>query len=216
MSGSLSLTDRDEQILQALCVRIRLMTLAQIAGHWWAGNKRQTEDARRRLAALVQAGYLTRSTALAAPLPPMNGPVIAWSPGEPEPDAGAVAWRLQSRWRESPRVVRVYLATALATRVFGGKAQGRLKQEYQATHDLGVSKMYLDLRLRSPKLAEAWIGEDILAPYRRGQKLPDAIIAESPEHSPTLVLEFGGAYDKPRVEAFHNDCRNRGVPYEIW
>jgi hypothetical protein len=157
-----------------------------------------------------------QSTALAAPLPPMPEAVVRWSPGEPDPDAGAVAWQLQSRWTEGPRITGVYLATTQATRLFGGKACGYLKREYQATHDLGVSQMYLDLHRRSPELAAAWIGEDILAPYRRRQKLPDAVVATSPEAQPTVVLEFGGAYDKPRVQSFHEDCRDRGHAYELW
>ena len=216
MSDSLVLTRRDEQVIQSLCARVRLMTLDQIAEHWWTDNKQPNDDARRRLSSLVDAGFLKRSTALAAPLPPMTEPVLSWSPGDDEPDCGAVAWQLQSRWIEGPRVVTVYLATTKATRIFGGKARGYLKQEYQATHDLGVSRMYLDLRKRSPELAQAWVGEDLLAPHRRRQKLPDAVIAPSPDARPTVVLEFGGAYDKPRVESFHNDCRDRGLPYELW
>ena len=216
MSDSLVLTQRDEQIIQSLCAKVRLMTLTQIADYWWAKNKRRNDDARRRLSSLVDAGFLKRSTALAARLPPMVKPVLSWSPGDEEPNLGAVAWQLQSRWTSGPCIVTVYLATTKATRIFGGKARGYLKQEYQATHDLGVSQMFLNLRQRSPDLARAWIGEDILAPYRRRQKLPDAVIASSPEATPTVVLEFGGAYDKPRVQSFHNDCRNRGTPYELW
>ena len=216
MSDSLVLTSRDEQVLQSLCARVRLMTLDQIAEHWWMDNKQPNDDARRRLSSLVDAGLLNSSTALAAPLPPMTEPVLSWLPGDEEPDCGAVAWKLQSRWTNGPRVVTVYLATTKATRIFGGKARGYLKQEYQATHDLGVSQMYLDLHRRSPELAAAWIGEDILAPYRRRQKLPDAVVATSPEAQPTVVLEFGGAYDKPRVQSFHEDCRDRGHAYELW
>jgi len=216
MSHEVVLTRRDEEILQSLSVRVRLLTLKQIAGHWWCGNKRATDDARRRLAHLVTVGYLTRPRVLAAPLPDLSHPILRWSPGQPEPDAGAIAWQLQSRWTQGPRLEFVYLATAAATRIFGGKARGYLKQEFHATHDLGVSQMYLDLRSRSPKLAETWIGEDILAPYRRRQKLPDAILATRPDAQPLVVLEFGGAYDKRRVQAFHNDCRDRGLPYELW
>ena len=56
----------------------------------------------------------------------------------------------------------------------------------------------------------------MLAPHRRGQKLPDAVIARGAELRPELVLEFGGAYDKARLVDFHADSEERKLPYEIW
>lgn len=192
------------------------MTLTQIADHWWQKNQRRQNDARRRLSTLIRANFLIRRQVIAAPLPDMDKPVVRWSPQMPEPNAGAVAWQLKSRWTKPSRMVSAYLATGKATQIFGGQARGYLKQEYQATHDLGVSQMYLHYRTHLPELADAWIGEDTLAPFRRRQKLPDAVIAEAPSARPVVVLEFGGSYDKRRVEAFHLDCQQRGVPYEIW
>ena len=39
---------------------------------------------------------------------------------------------------------------------------------------------------------------------------------KSADARPKLVLEFGGAYDKRRVEDFHADCAKRRLPYELW
>lgn len=76
--------------------------------------------------------------------------------------------------------------------------------------------MYFALRRLRPNAEKLWIDEDRLAPHRRRQKLPDAILAPSPAAKPLLILEFGGRYDKRRLLAFHEDAAERGVPYEIW
>lgn len=216
MAKELRLTVRDKQILQALCVSVRLFTLEQVAHHWWLKSSNRLATARRRMGLLGRVGYLSKQQVLAAPLPSMQTPILSWKPGEAEPDHGAIAWRLQSRWTQSARMTSAYMATPRASQIFGGKAKGYLKQEYQASHDLGVAQMYLYVLSRAPKLASAWIGEDVLAPYRKGQKLPDAVISASPSERPLLVLEFGGAYDRERVQAFHADCRDRGLPYQLW
>ena len=46
------------------------------------------------------------------------------------------------------------------------------------------------------------------------EKLPDAII-DAPGHS--RVVEFGGAYSKAKLEAFHRYCSEElKLPYEVW
>ncbi len=210
----MKLTDRDRDIIQSLSACVRMFHLGQIAAHWWPTQKNARESARRRLAKLISGGLLTTTPVLAADLPELSGPVLQWMPGDAPPDLGAAAWILQSRWTTQPKRRHAYLATAAAAKLFGGKATGRLKHQYQATHDFGVAQMFLQLRVARPKLAQDWVGEDVLAPQRRGQKLPDAII--NPSNSPQLVLEFGGAYNKARLLDFHQDCQLRVLPYEIW
>jgi hypothetical protein len=70
--------------------------------------------------------------------------------------------------------------------------------------------------LASEHEADNWIGEDILAPHRRGEKLPDAVLADGPGARPRLVLEFGGAYDATRVRHFHQSCLDEQLPYQLW
>lgn len=212
----MTLTDRDRDIVLTLCSKVRIIALDQVANTWWAGSARATENARRRLSQLVEGGLLKSASVMAVPLPELMRPVLVWRPSDAKPDFGAAAWQLQSRWKSSAKSTRMYLATTRATRIFGGSAPGRIKQEFQATHDLGVTEMFLLVRRQRPELVVKWIGEDVLAPYRRGQKLPDAVIAEQPDTRPELVLEFGGAYDKPRLFDFHCDCEQRGLPYEVW
>lgn len=209
-------TLRDSEILAALCTKVRLFTLGQIARTWWAETKDAEAAARRRLSKLAEGELVQRQRVLAAPLPLLEAPVMAWRPGQAVPDCGAAAWLLQSRWTRGPRATSVYTATRLATRRYGGSAASKMKATFQATHDLGVSQMYLNLLTNKPEQAELWVSEDTLAPYRRKQKLPDAVLAKRAGDRPQLVLEFGGQYDKRRVLAFHQDCEQRKLPYEVW
>lgn len=210
------LSERDKDIIGTLCACVRMLSLDQIAAEWWPNSKTATEQARRRLSLLINARLLCMGDVLAAKLPAMDHPVLAWAPGDPEPELGAAAWILQSRWVEEAKTTKVYLATREASKLFGGKANGKIKHQFQASHDLGVSAMYLRTRRDRPEITNYWIGEDVLAPHRYGQKLPDAVIASSPRETPELVLEFGGAYDKARLIEFHTDCQQRATPYEIW
>lgn len=210
------LVSRDDEILRTLSLKVRLLSLAQVAAAWWEPTEAGRLNARRRLTKLVGDGLVTRLRVQARPLPPLVAPALRWKPGDPTPDIGAVAWCLQSRWKEGPCETAVYVATRRGANQYGGRGRGELRRVFQATHDLGVSAMYLRLHAINHVDADAWIGEDILSPYRRGEKLPDAVLAESPESRPRLVLEFGGAYDAARVRSFHESCADDALPYELW
>lgn len=210
------LVTRDDDILRTLALRLRLLSLDQVAAGWWEPGERGLVNARRRLAMLVAVGLLRKLRVQVRPLPALDGPALVWRPSDPEPDFGAVAWCLQSRWQEPPRSTTVYIATRRGANQYGGRQRGELRREFQATHDLGVSAIYLRLRAISGREANDWIGEDVLAPHRRGEKLPDAVLAEEPEAPPRMVLEFGGAYDAGRVRRFHESCVDERWPYQLW
>ena len=66
-----------------------------------------------------------------------------------------------------------------------------------------------------PVSAERWIFEEEIR-ARRGQvseKLPDALI-ELPDGP--RIIEFGGAYGRRKLEAFHEYCAGRELRTEIW
>lgn len=223
------LVDRDQEILRTLALKVRLLSLAQLAAAWWSDSSSATTSARRRMNQLTRLGLITALKVLARPVPHITAPLVRWRPAEPAPDFGALAWTLQSRWTEQPRDTTVYVATAKAAHYFGGYAQGVLKHAYQATHDLGVAAVYLHFRAEAPASAAEWVGEDVIRRTRRApspaspgrgrrrptDKLPDAVLGQSPTR-PRLVIEFGGAYPATRVKHFHDDCQSRGLPYEIW
>jgi hypothetical protein len=216
VAATLRLNDRDNDVLRTLSRSIRVASLSQIARNWWANCAEAESDAIRRLRTLERAGLIRRVSAVVIALEPLAEPLVVWRPGDVIPDFGPLAWLLKQRWTQPPQRTTVFLATAHTARRFGGRRSGRIARPFQLSHDLGVAEMYFALRRQRRQLAQQWIDEDRLAPFRRGEKLPDAILATAPDAVPRLVLEFGGAYGKPRLQDFHDDCEDRGLPYEIW
>lgn len=212
MKPPLTLTERDQTLLKALVLRVRLFSQRQIMDHWFG----DVANTRRRLNRLAQHDWLQRDTVLARPTPALQTPLVSWKPGQAVPNAAHVAWQCQNRWRKRPvRQCVVWIATEKASRTFGGTGRGSLKHRTQATHDLGVAAVWLRFRGLSPPLAEKWQGEDLLAWTRRGEKLPDAFLVNS-NGGIDWVIEFGGDYDASRVTAFHQDCASRNLPYQLW
>lgn len=210
------LTVRDAELLATLCISLRMASLDQIARAWWGTSLFQVAACRRRLTRLKRYGLLGSAQTTLLDMPPLRRPLATWRPHEKNPDLAAVAWRLHNRWSAGYRRATIYLPTPAASRRFGGSRTGRIKRPFQVAHDIGVAEMYFAVRQLRPAAVSLWIGEDRLAPDRRRQKLPDAILAARPADKPLLILEFGGQYDKRRLTAFHEDAAERGVPYEIW
>jgi hypothetical protein len=106
------------------------------------------------------------------------------------------------------------IATRSAGQRFGGHG-GRFPRESEETHDIHLAAVYLRLRAADPKTAAHWIFEEEIRLRRahRSGKLPDAMI-ERP--GARKVIEFGGAYGKEKLGAFHAYCRELGLPYEVW
>lgn len=216
----MTFTERDEALVRALLGKIRLASFGQIAQAWWPGSESGRTNARRRVHELVEARLLIRERTFARPMLELKAPVFRWKPGHVKPDPEKLSYQLQSRWEaqdgsREPRAATVYLASHRAAHVLGGVAIARIQNPSQVTHDIHVTEIYLKLLREEPKLAQAWVGEEIIAPTRVNQKLPDAILRDS-QGTPRLVMEFGGAYPSERVQAFHEDCEARGLPYELW
>lgn len=213
MSTVLSLTERDHELLQALVQKVRLFSLRQLALNWWDG---QLANARRRLKQLAAQGLVNRIEVTARTLPSIRQPIIVWHPADVAPNFDSASYQFQKRWDSSAaRPCTAFVATERLSRIFGGQRRGDLKHPLQATHDLGVAEVWLHLCRTAPACAGAWRNEDILAHTRRGEKCPDAFIMN--DHNEVVsVIEFGGAYSAERVRAFHDDCAERGLPYQMW
>jgi hypothetical protein len=207
-------TPRDDEILSALACKIRLFSLDQIARAWWKSSTSPVNLARRRLNQLDAAGFIERRRVTAGPMIHLDAPVATWSPGEPDPEAGSIAWRLQSRW---PKVaapgVTVYRSTVTTHKQYGGPPRAKPIRSGTETHDLHLSALYLMFCESRPEDAEAWLGEDLQPPAGFAMKDPDAFIQRNGSE---LVIEFGGKYDARHIEEFHSDCRRRERPYELW
>ena len=208
----LRLQPRDLMLLEALALRVRLISQRQAAEAFWHGH---LANARRRLNRLAECGMVTRSVVNAQPLPELEQPVVRWQPEQPAPDSHRVAFQLQNRWRfRALRQTVVYFPTVKTIAQFGGRQRSQTKVT-QMTHDLGVTAVWLKYAQQDSTLSATWIGEDVLAPTRIHQKLPDAALTDQ-HGEPKLLIEFGGSYGPERVADFHDDAAARELPYHLW
>lgn len=211
---SMALQTRDEEILCALTDKVRLLSLGQIARVWWTIEAQQT--ARRRLRKLEDVGLLERARVLANPMTELARPLFAWKPGRAEPDVDALAYTLATRWDSAPpRLTTVYFATQAAVERNDGCQAGFFAHPDDATHDLHVSELYLQLVTKHPELALFWRSEDELPePELYGFK-PDAALIKDDGRT-RLFIEFGGRYKASRLTKIHRYCEKREVPYDLW
>jgi hypothetical protein len=208
-----SLTERDREILETLTLKIRFLSVSQVARTWWADSANSVANARARLKALEQAGLIVRFTTIAHPEIELASPIAVWEPGDRAPDFGSASWRLKSRWTKPPAATPSVIATKGAGHQFAGFG-GRYPRPTEQTHDLHVAALYLGFRLLRPDEARAWVSEEILrADLRGADKLPDAMIRAGDSKR---VIEFGGAYGKPKLASFHRFCAELELPYELW
>jgi hypothetical protein len=220
---ALVLTKRDLEIFDTLTMRVRVLSLAQVARTWWPEAKEQTRVAENRLRILAAENLLHIERAPAHPEIQIEAPVAIWNLGQPEPDFGAVCYQLQSRWHQHPVLTPCVSASRTAADRFGGYG-GRPPRSVERTHDIHMAQVFLRFRDRQPETVADWVFEEQVkserklagrrsAPSQPGEKLPDAFLRSQ---SGTRVIEFGGAYGKDKLIAFHGYCKEHSFPYEIW
>jgi len=209
------MTPRDEEIVTLLCFAVRFFSLEQVARTWWSDQPREIRRTRQRMLRLAKNRWVRPLTILARPLLKMEAPIFEWRLGGDAPDTAAVSRMLRKRWKEPAHDVEIFLATPRATAVLGGGALGSMKNLCQTTHDLHVSEVFLFYRENRPELASLWVGEDSVIPLHEHEKRPDAVLLNDAREI-LRVVEFGGAYKPDRVQAVHDFCRQRNLPYELW
>lgn len=209
-----ALTDRDEDLLKTLTHRVHVATAEQIGRGWWSGCRKPEHAAHHRISTLQKMGLLERHRVNIHPLLQMEKPEASWSPGKPRPDLGAVAYRLRSRWTRSLELTTVVIASKKAANAFGGFG-GKFKHRTQLTHDTHVTELYLRRVAMDATVRESWTGEEILGQDILGEKVPDALLRNN-DGQADLVIDFGGSYDKRRVQQFHSYCEKIEVGYELW
>ncbi len=214
MAEVIRLTERDEEIISALAIRVRLLSQRQVSDHWFDG---EDSNARRRMSHLQGIGLVKKVRVRARTLPPIERAIIKWQPSDPSsPNCAKAAYACRSRWRKRHvRTCTTYIATEKAAQLLGGRHRGKIAKELQVTHDLGVTAIWLYLDRTAPNWADAWRGEDVMAATRYRQKLPDGFIVDT-SGTPLCAMEFGGSYDAQRVLEFHEDCVSRDLPYQLW
>lgn len=197
------LGDDERELLLDLALRVRVFSLVQIARTW--------PRAVSRLRLLERRGLLFSFTAVAHPELPLAAPVAAWTAGQYAPEFSKVAYQLRRRWCRSGVPTKCFIASKAAGRMFGGHG-GRFPRESEETHDIHLAAVYLRYRSLSPALITSWVHEEEIRRDRKQQsgKVPDAVLNRQ------KVIEFGGAYKKAKLLAFHKFCESRNLEYEVW
>jgi len=215
MSEALSLTTRDREILETLATKVKLLTVGQVARTWWPKVAEPEAGASRRLRALEGQGLIESIRIVAHPEIDLTGPLICWAPPDPEPDLGALSYRLNIRWAKPFVVTAAVIATRKTANHFGGDG-ARYPKEAEQNHDVHLSTVYLRIRETNPLWAQHWISEQRIKrsrPDAYGEKLPDAKVQFG---DVDRIVEFGGAYSKDKLQSFHAWCVKKSIPYEIW
>lgn len=211
-AGSISLTHRDRSVIELLSVRVRVLSIDQIAERFWADSNRPTRLARDRLAKLERAGLLRRASRPARPLLQIVEPLAIWRPHRPTPDFAAIARQLANRWPDDMVRMECIEVTDEGARGVAGVPAAAPPADSELTHDLHVAAVYLRMLDELPARASTWTLETRL-PKGQGVKVPDAMVRDGLERT---AIEFGGLYDRVKLEAFHDYCRRERMGYELW
>lgn len=211
-TGSISLTDRDRRLIGLLAAKVRVLSVGQIAERFWPGSVQPTRLARGRLAKLERAGLLRTASRPSRPLLEVLEPLAIWRPHRPVPDFAAIARQLANRWSDSMVRMECVEVTDEGARGVAGVPAAAPPADSEVTHDLHVAAVYLRMLDELPARASTWILETRL-PKGQGVKVPDAMVRDGLERT---AIEFGGLYDRAKLEAFHEYCRQERMGYELW
>lgn len=214
---SIRLEAREQELLELLTRRVRVLSLEQVARTFYPEHDDAIGRARRRIRALSRAGWISVVNKMAHPELDLEGPLFVWHPSDSWIEFGELSYRLRRRWRLPPRNTLFVAATKSANRRFGGYVGGRQSRRSEVTHDLHLAAVYLWYRTHAPAKAKRWVSEQeqYALGGGRGRRLPDAIIrAGKSTRGQDLIVEFGGAYSKRKLEEFHAAMHH--LPYQLW
>lgn len=216
--GGVLLTLRDEDIIRILTARVRVMSVRQIARAFWPdlASDKAMAAAEARLRTLEAAGHIELFSAMTHPEIPLHAPVARWQPGLAAPEFEPVSWMLRARWKHPETATLLVAASERAGLERGGHG-GRRPRTSEATHDLHLAAVYLEMWTHLPTRARTWRSEAAIVAGRdrvsRAQKLPDALVRDG---RALTAIEFGGAYAAEKVAEFHDYCARLGYGYEVW
>lgn len=212
MQYSFQLTDELYELTNTLTKKVRLLSHSQLERTFFANEKNATKKAGAAIKALVDAGFIVHDSAMLHPEIELNGPLCRYSPGDEAPDFRSIASTTRGRWKEAPVMSDFIFATKFAKRELGGYIGGKKPRPSEIRHDIHVAQIYLRLAENEPELAGAWRPEEYIREHLESaaQKIPDAII----ETSQPVIIEFGGAYSRAKLESIHASQKEN--KYEIW
>lgn len=209
-----NLTPRDREILDALTLRVRVMSINQVAHTWFGRTAEPARYAARRLSALAAAGLIDQHSMPARPELLLHHPLVTWTPDTAPPDFDRLAYTLEVRWKAPAVPTHIVIASRAAGNWMGGSG-GRLPRRSEVSHDLTLARLYLTWCVGGPRAGRRWISEASLRQEGFGDddRLPDAIVEEDGRRR---VIELGGVYGAAKLRGFHEFCVEHEWPYELW
>ena len=202
-------TSRDTDILEALALKVRVLTDKQLAAGWW-GDEQAVDAVHAAMQPLCQLGLVECLEVLAHPIIPISPPAFSWKDGDPEPGdkIRLLAEQFQSRWTPTEVSFTVYVATKAGANLIGSHIPERPKNA-QWTHDIHVGEIYTAMkRTNTPDQMRKVIGEGAVPKLGfeiDGMKDPD--LFEVDEHGQAvMVIEFAGSYDEKHLRQLHAHC----------
>ena len=205
--------ENEKQIVCALAESVRAMTLEQIAATWWTSTRWGKSRAKASLQALVDRGWIHLQRALVRKIHQPLGPLVAWKPGDAQPEFDELARVLHRRAMSDAKFATVAYAAKRAVLFFGSGRAPSVKLT-QLTHDLNVSELYLRV-FRSRDDGTRWLSEDRLPSDWPMRERPDAVLLD--ESGKTLgAIEYGGDYPVSRLQELHTAFANANLGYQLW
>ncbi len=208
-----SLTPRDLDVLDALTLRVRMLTLRQVAEIWWP-NGRNVRRARIRLDFLVAAKLIEIHRVNAHPPLPVAQPLLVWEPSTAPPNFEQLAAICHSRWRKPSVPVSICVASTVAANA-QGSASGGLPRGQRRNHDLRIASVYSSYRRLQPHLTGFWIGNHSFHTESAPFKTPDAVL-QHPLGQLIRVINSIGRSSVEQIHRFHVQCETHQLPYELW
>jgi len=209
-----NLTRRDLEILDTLTLRVRVLSLPQVAATWFGEARDAHRAAERRLIALDRRGLILRFVMAARPPLELDRPLASWQVGQAPPEFSTLAAALARRWRQRACPVPCVIATRSAGTWLGGHG-GRQPRRSEISHDLTLANVYLRWRCENPYAIGEWYSESRLSGlgFGKATRLPDALVRRDGQ---PWVVEVGGLYSADKLADFHAFCSVQGLPYELW
>lgn len=209
-----NLSPRDRELLEALTRHVRVLSVEQIAAHWFTPTANPKRAASRRLRALEARGMIEMFSMAARPITAPSRPLIRWESGNGQPDFGDLARTLAQRWTQPAIPTACIIASAPAGTWLGGDG-GRRPRRSEISHDLLLGAIHLNWRRVNREPDAEWISESRLRRLGFGDqtRLPDAIVDICGARH---VVEIGGEYSAAKLLEFHEFCVEQGLSYELW
>lgn len=199
------LTKTDHAILEVLARKVRTASIKQIARQWFNGS---VAYAVRRHSMLEKEGLVEICALLAAEPETPAEALAVWSPGEPLPDFGHLAYLLNTRWSDlDVQMTKCVIATKRYARSVAGQG-GRISRPSEGTHDLALAGLFF----RQSEDRQRWWKQEV-GKTAQGIKKPDVLLT-GPQ---VVAIEQGGSsYTRDKLAGLWAWCQGQGMGLELW